>query len=159
MFCICCLVYCISYPGVYYISHQVYCRGDHTSGASLGRIACIAIKYTHLLQEPHLGVLLLPTGFLHLPSNMLQRPTCTSGASLRCAALSSRVLSILSDVHQEPHLGGLMCYHVLQEPHFDVPYCHQTYCISYHVGLLQEPHFGVLHLPHVQTTQESFSIH
>ena len=39
-------------------------------------------------QDPRLDVLHLPAGALDLPSSVLQRPSCTSGAPLRCTAFA-----------------------------------------------------------------------
>ena len=76
MYCICQQVYCIYHhvhqglawvycicKQVHWIYHQVYCRDNHVH------------------QEPHLGV-------LHLPSSVLWRPCCTSGAPLWCTAFA-----------------------------------------------------------------------
>ena len=83
--------------------HIISCK----SGASLGvlylphRWYCIC---HHVHQEPHMGVLHLPSSVLHMPSSnirsntgvyyinhshhVLQRPCCTSGATLACTAFA-----------------------------------------------------------------------
>ena len=82
--------------GVLHLESRLLHMPSCTSGATLGYttltimyfrsltwVYCICHQKTcisyHVNQEPRFGV-------LHLPSNVLQRPTCTSGASRGCTA-------------------------------------------------------------------------
>ena len=87
---------------VYYISHQVYCRGHA------------------VLQEPHLGALYLPSSVLHILS-------CKSGASLgilylphSCTAYDILYIRSLTWVYCIWHLVYCICHHVHREPHLGV---------------------------------------
>ena len=107
----CPIMYFRSLTFVYCICHEVYCRRHHlTSGATLG-CTTLAIKCNlmyfrgltwvycichqvyyrshHVYQEPHLRV-------LHLPSSVLQKPSCISGASLGCTAFAIKCIAYLS---------------------------------------------------------------
>ena len=138
---------------MYCICQQVYCICHHlTSGATLG-CTTLAIKCTaedmmyfrsftsvtwvycisyHVHQEPHLGVLHLPTGTLHLPSSVLQRPSCTSGTLLQSSRSLSWVYCICQQVAE-----GMMYFRSPNSATWVYCICHQVYCISYHVN--QEP--------------------
>ena len=150
---------------MYYISHQVCCRGHA------------------VLQEPHLGV-------LHLPSSVLHILSCKSGASLgilylslRCTAYAIMYIRSLTLVYCICHQLYCICHYLTSGTTLGCTIlaikctaeamlycrsstwvyciCHQVYCrgnhiqyirsptwvycISYHVR--QEPHLGVLHLP------------
>ena len=103
------VIKCTAYPIMFIRSLAwVYCICNQVWTASY-----------HVHQEPHLGVLHLLTGALDLPLSVLQRPSCTSGASHGCTAYAS-------------HTG---VYYI----------SHQVYCRGH--GVPQEPHLGVLHLP------------
>ena len=114
---------------MYYICHQVYCRGYHlTSGTTLGcirtltsvcyichQVVCISC---HVNQEPHMVYCIchhvhqkLHLGVLHLLSSVLQRPSSNIRNNTRVLFRS---------------LTWVYCI------------CHQVVCISYHVN--QEPH-------------------
>ena len=100
-FAINCTVHQEHLTWAYCICHQLYCAGHH------------------VYQEPHFGV-------LHLPSSVLYWPSCISGASLL----------VYYSCHKVRHIG-IELYYVYY-------ISHQVYCRSHHV--LQEPHLGVLFL-------------
>ena len=144
-----------SNTGLYYISHQVYCRGHA------------------VLQEPHLGV-------LHSPSSVLHFLSCKSGASLgvlylshRCTAYAIIYIRNLIRVYCICHQVYCICHHLTSGAALGCTtlaikctaeamlcfrsltwvycICHLVYCISCHVN--QEPHLvycichtGVLHM-------------
>ena len=82
------------------------------------QVYCISICYhVPVLQEPHLGE-------LHLLSSVLQRPSCTSEASLGCTAFAIKCTA-----------EAIMYFRSFT----------WVYCRGHH--LHQEPHFGVRYLP------------
>ena len=105
-----CTAYAIMYirnlTWVYCTCQQVYCICHHVH------------------QEPHLGV-------LHLPSSVLQWPSCTSGASPGYTAFAVKCTAY-AIMYIWSHTG---VYYISQ----------QVYCSGHHV--FQEPHLGVQHLP------------
>ena len=123
------------------------------------QVYCI-YKTIHVHLEPHLGV-------LHLPSSILHRQSCSSGASRWCTAfgikctsgaslgvlyLPTGILHMPSCTSEAPlectaFAKQVYCRgrHVHWEPHLVYCICQQMYCRGHHAH--QEPHFVVLHLP------------
>ena len=72
------------------------------------QVHCICI-YHHVVQEPHLGVLHLPSsslhilswksgashGVLYMPTGVLNMPSCTSEASLGCTAFAIKCTAVV----------------------------------------------------------------
>ena len=148
--------------GVLHLQSSVLQRPSCTSGATLGYttltimyfrsltwVYCICHQKTcisyHVNQKPRFGV-------LHLPSSVLQRQTCTLGASLGCTAFAIKCTAYaimyfrsLTWVYCICHQVHCISYHVIQEPYLVYCICQQVYCICQHIH--QKPHLGVLNLP------------
>ena len=168
-----------SHLGVLHLPTGVMDMPSCTSGASLGCTAN-AIMYirsltwvyciwqqvyavlNHVLQEPHLGV-------LHLPTGVLQRPSCVLGFSLWCTAFASKctacvimyirsltwVYCICEEVYcrgKHGHQESLRCtafdskciaYEIMYFRSLTWVYCicQNVYCRGHLV--FQDPHFGV----------------
>ena len=93
------MVYCSCHTGVLHmpscasVASQVYYRDKHVQYIrSPTWVYCICNQvyciFYHVHQKPHLGVLHLSAFALDLPSSVLQRPSCTSGATLGCTTLA-----------------------------------------------------------------------
>ena len=130
----------------------MYCRGHHlTSGTTLGcssgaSLWCtaFAIKCTAeaiiqhqeqhwgVLQEPHLGV-------LHLPSSVLQRPSPNIRNNTEVYFRS------LTSVCYICHQVVCISYHVNQEPHMCPVYANR--CTEYAIMYIRSFTWCLLHLP------------
>ena len=124
-------VYFRSLTWVYYIRHQVYCRGHHltsettlgcTSGASLGCYIChqVVCIFLSCKSGASHGVLYMPTGVLNMQS-------CTSEASLGCTSLAIKCTARLSSNimnNTEVYFRSLTWVYCI---------CHQVYCRGHHL--------------------------
>ena len=115
-----------------YIRSFTWCLLHLPSSVLQGPSSNIRKNTGMYFQEPHLGVMHLPSSVLHILSCKsgashgvlymltcaLNMPSCTSEASLGCTPFAikctAEAIILHQGVLQEPHL---ISYHVNQEPH------------------------------------------